>query len=828
MDNKLLNLTIGALVHDIGKVIFRASNQDSQSHSLSGKNFFKEIYNEPEILDCILFHHKKDLKNAQIQEDSLAYIVYYADNIASGVDRREKEEKEEGGFSRYTPLKSIFNLMNNNTAQEVYNLQEAKEMNFPKKEAVSNEILYNKLFNEMKDGLKRITYDQNYVNSLIELLETYLSYVPSSTFKEEVEDISLYDHLKLTAAISACIYKYLKSKGQNSYKQLLYNKEKDFSKEKAFLMFSCDISGIQQFIYTISSKGALKSLRSRSFYLEIILEHIMDMMLDKFSLTRANLIYTGGGHSYALLPNTIEVKEEIKEIMKKINRWFLKHFETSLFIAYAYEECSANDLMNIPYERKPYINIFKQLSSKISKMKLARYDLEDIKFLNTNNSTYKGRECKVCSTINSIVDNGRFNEEYNVCENCNMLYKMSSRLIKDNTLILTSNSKIQEIDEVYLPIPSISDSENYMYVISEEKALELLKIREDKVLRLYGKNNLYTGLKYGCKIWCGTYYYALENKEMPTFEELANGAEGIKRIAVLRADVDDLGSAFVSGFTRKNKDDCEKYRYHTLSRTASLSRQLSMFFKYYINDILAGNIKDIKQFKLRKDEDSKEKKAVIVYSGGDDVFIVGAWDDIIEAAVDLRSAFLKYTGKTLHFSAGIGMFYSGYPISRMAKETENLEDCAKSIDLEKDAISLFGMEVTEHYEGKNVEYRQESNHTYKWDEFLKSVIDEKLRTVEKYFDVLNKEEEKRGMTLIYKLMSYIIEIKKDRINIARFAYLLGKMKPKNNNSDMELLYRDFSNQMYSWILNKKDRKQLLTAINLYVYLNRKETEKEVN
>jgi CRISPR-associated protein Csm1 len=54
------------------------------------------------------------------------------------------------------------------------------------------------------------------------------------------------------------------------------------------------------------------------------------------------------------------------------------------------------------------------------------------------------------------------------------------------------------------------------------------------------------------------------------------------------------------------------------------------------------------------------------------------------------------------------------------------------------------------------------------------------------------------------------------------------MKPKNNNSDMELLYRDFSNQMYSWILNKKDRKQLLTAINLYVYLNRKETEKEVN
>jgi hypothetical protein len=34
--------------------------------------------------------------------------------------------------------------------------------------------------------------------------------------------------------------------------------------------------------------------------------------------------------------------------------------------------------------------------------------------------------------------------------------------------------------------------------------------------------------------------------------------------------------------------------------------------------------------------------------------------------------------------------------------------------------------------------------------------------------------------------------------------------------------------MYSSILKKKDRNHLLTAINLYVYLNRKETEKEVN
>ena len=42
----------------------------------------------------------------------------------------------------------------------------------------------------------------------------------------------------------------------------------------------------QKFIYTITTKSALKSLRSRSFYLEIMMEHIIDTLLDKLHLSR--------------------------------------------------------------------------------------------------------------------------------------------------------------------------------------------------------------------------------------------------------------------------------------------------------------------------------------------------------------------------------------------------------------------------------------------------------------------------------------------------------------------------------------------------------------
>ncbi|MFR8860553.1 MAG: hypothetical protein ACLVH0_00415 [Coprococcus eutactus] len=79
--------------------------------------------------------------------------------------------------------------------------------------------------------------------------------------------------------------------------------------ESRFIIISMDLSGIQDFIYTIHSKDALKTLRARSFYLEIMMEHMIDTLLERLSLSRANLLYAGGGHCYMILPNTAAVKD---------------------------------------------------------------------------------------------------------------------------------------------------------------------------------------------------------------------------------------------------------------------------------------------------------------------------------------------------------------------------------------------------------------------------------------------------------------------------------------------------------------------------------------
>ena len=87
MENQGRKLTIGALLHDVGKLLYRTN--DGRSHSISGYEFLKEQgIEDEEILNQIKFHHGKMLAKAQIPDNDLSYITYWADNVAAGADRR--------------------------------------------------------------------------------------------------------------------------------------------------------------------------------------------------------------------------------------------------------------------------------------------------------------------------------------------------------------------------------------------------------------------------------------------------------------------------------------------------------------------------------------------------------------------------------------------------------------------------------------------------------------------------------------------------------------------------------------------------------------------
>lgn len=779
MIDRKAKLVIGSLLHDIGKVIYREGG-DKRNHSISGYDYLKEEakLGEKDVLECVRYHHAALLKNAKIEENSLAYIVYIADNIAAFADRREKENTDEHGFELSVPLQSIFNILNGNHQEWYYkpgDMDPNGEINYPtpEKQRFAKEF-YTKIHQRITDNLQGIDWNDEYVNSLLAVMEANLSYVPSSTAKAELADISLFDHVKFTAAVAGCIFDYVNAETLD-YKRILFDKEKEFYDKKAFLLCSLDISGIQNFIYTITSQNALRTLRARSFYLEIMMEHIIDILLELLDLSRANLLYSGGGHCYLLLANTEETVQKLENWKKKIKYWFLEHFQNELFIACAYIPCSANSLRNIP--EGSYSEMFRGVSEQLSRSKIHRYDAKEIIWLNNRVAEDYTRECKVCKQIGHVNEQG-------ICPLCSKIQKLSNDVLYSDFF-----SVVLEEEGNGLPLPG-----GYLLLADQKESLRKRMEQDPYFVRAYAKNAMYTGKHVATKLWVGDYTTG------ETFEKFAEKADGIKRIGILRADVDNLGQTFVAGFEGK---------YATLSRTAALSRQLSIFFKFYIRSILNAG-----EYHINGGKEIRARKATIVYSGGDDVFIVGAWNDIIELSIDLQQKFKKYTQKTLSISAGIGIYECSYPIAAIADETGESESESKRMP-EKDSVTLMNDGKT-HFIGET----ELGDGTYTWSDMYTKVLEEKYRTIQNFLG----EIDERGMSFLYRMLE-LIRNQEDKINFARFVYLLSRLEPEKEGEKKEN-YRKFSKKMYEWVQSEKDCRELKTAINIYAYMHREKGEQK--
>ena len=219
-----------------------------------------------------------------------------------------------------------------------------------------------------------------------------------------------------------------------------------------------------------------------------------------------------------------------------------------------------------------------------------------------------------------------------------------------------------------------------------------------------------------------------------------------------------------------------------------------------------------------------ERKVHIIYSGGDDVFLAGTWDDIIETAVDLRHAFCRYTNGKLTFSAGIGFFKPSFPISQMARKTEELENYAKQ-NPGKNSVSLFGQVVR--YKDQETEERTAR---YTWDEFEQGVCREKLRFLETHFDLKEDARSNRlfaGKGALYRMLGLMRGAEENHLNLARFAYVLARMEPRRGENNKLGCYHEVRNQFYQWYQNSQDRQQLITAIELLVYRKRDKQDKGV-
>lgn len=658
----MLKLRFASLLHDIGKFWQRTWDYPDKNHSELGAIFAKEN-GLAEVEDIILNHHSP----SSAKDKHLAEIIQKADWISS----KERKETEESKEVRKEPLQSIFSIVDIGKGKKdksdgwfyrLYPLDLKKEVVFPaddKSIAMGGKTLdhlYRNLWNKgFLSEIDKVVVKKNksFFLTLYNLIHKYTSYIPSAAWKSE-PDISLFDHLRTTCGIAECLYK---TKG----------------KEK-FLLLGGDISGIQGFIYDIFSpdeaqEGMSKRLRGRSFYLSLLTETLAHYILNSLNLTTSNLLWCGGGEFRVLLPDDDEVKENLSKIKKDINSLLFQKFNGKLYLALEYVVCDGDSLQN------SFPQLLEDVVHKLSIEKQRKFlEIFDKNLF----EKYPSRNvCRICGK-----DIGGEDERF--CDDCIRQEEIGGLLPKTQYLleINCDGGKIEY--ETSLEFPELKIY--WKLETDEMKVIEFLQRLEperDKIdsIVVYRLNDTDFLTKRLCgyvndsdmPVALGFKFLGnitpFDGRKVLSFSEIAEKSEGIDLLSVLRMDIDDLGAIFAMGLRIPG--------YATMSRVATLSRLLDLFFSGYLNKIC---------------EEYKEDDVplhYITYSGGDDLFIVGPWDKIMELALKINDEFRRYTCGNPNFTLSAGVFNlkPKFPIGMAANLAGEKLDRSKILG--KDSITVF-------------------------------------------------------------------------------------------------------------------------------------------
>jgi len=657
-------------------------------------------------------------------------------DLAYHYSASEREDIDDTQEVNETPLISLFSkivLEGNDKVSEKYiplnklSLDGESFNNLKptdKKEAIKKQNSTsrdNSLWDEFNSEFELIQNKTDF-NTLLALLKKYASTMPSAAYKSK-SDISLYDHSKTTAALAVSRY--------------LFNRDGDVKLTQTndlncYLAIEGDISGIQKFIFKISSpqeaqSGMSKRLRGRSLYLTLLCDAIATHIAEELELCEANILFCGGGRFTIIGPNTKTAKEKLAEIKSKLNKFFIDEFNAELYLALVSIECCGDDL-------DKFGQITRKLSNKLNEDKKHKFsdNLDDV--FNFDEEIKYDDLCSVCGMPYDCKSDEK------TCDMCESHEKLGQNSVNAKYMIKcidisedvfnNDNYKgiyiIRPIKIGYYFIKNDSKLVDTINGLSKKcKQVEVIKLNDTNFLNLANyefNDNVSFSFSFMGNTVPNLGRFADNHKYMPLyFEHLAKISNGANKLGVLKMDVDNLGLIFSEGLKKSYDENLG------ISRVSALSSQLDMFFSGFVNNI-ASEFKvyskvfdedkfDKKELEIQNDnEEIKESVFVyklkygcelsddeadklkdyeiptihINYSGGDDLLVLGPYDDIIKFAQELRNTFKIWTASnpSINLSGGINIVSPKFPIGKAAITSEEYLDAAKSCG--RDKITLFG------------------------------------------------------------------------------------------------------------------------------------------
>ena len=521
-----------------------------------------------------------------------------------------------------------------------------------------------------------------YLESLLLLLQRYAWCVPA------LPDVSLYDHSRMTAALAVC----LKDQSEEMLKALEGDLEQ--STEPVALLVGGDISGVQDFIYTITSRGATSALRGRSFYLQLLTEALSRYVLRELDLPVTNLIYQGGGNFYLLARPSDAAR--LGEIQRQISWRLLAHHRGELYLALEGAPLAARDFFAGRIAAQWDALRRRQQQAKQRRFAELGAELAQL-FVPQGMGGDESGECSVCGREHpDIAADAETNTRK--CQPCRDFEALGKDLRQASYLWL------REVPPTSLPETPLSVKPGgwqaalgtFGLEAGVSARVEMLPQPDAGVQLVLALNDAAVrDLAPGPRTVVGRRLLVnvtptltradidalrdrqLDAKELAElhpdtvkpFSVLELQARGTKRLGVLRMDVDNLGLLFSEGFGKAA----------TLSRVAALSFAIGVYFEGWVGQLA---------------ERANRKHGDVlysIYSGGDDLFFVGAWDVVVELAREIRVDLGRFAAghPGIHASGGIALVGGKYPLYQAAADAGEAEHAAKAHP-GKDAVTFLG------------------------------------------------------------------------------------------------------------------------------------------
>ncbi len=774
----------------------------SQVLDLDYDQFMQSREVDDNLINLAIYHHNP--------HSELQALIQMADWWSSGLDRRktsltwERDSVKYGGNAyRKRRLETLFQNISikygkrrSRYAYDLFPLSLNKSNIFPREleEDMTDEILtdkYKELYEQFIKEFKKVPNKnpRAFLDTLDCLLQKYTWCIPSST--QGMSNVSLYSHLKTTAGLAACIYEFKKEKeamGQvNDYFDYHQeNRNRLVLKSGCPVLLTCiDISGIQSFIYNISSNKAAVSLKGRSYYLHLLMDTVIGEVLknNDINLSKLQVIYSSGGKAYLFLPNTTKVKNALDGIESALLRALWDIHKDSLYVCigtvpFRYDFQMVDDKYKsriIAEEDNKEVEVdmgelWKLASEAAARKKHRRFEQvitndENGIFTELFGENNKGIELKEPEFYDAVTGAPVYevgkslegDDGLKISENTEKQVQLG-RVLKDVDFVFSFTQK-HKFEEYYtdsrlkLSIRPLelstgyhlfddenladNDAEFRRIVSSSDVHCSAINRTDFMSLAMKGDN-----ASYGYSFYGGNKQPENSKNERKTFHDLVKKDGKDTKLGILRMDVDNLGTIFIKGLESSLK---------TFSAYATLSAQLDLFFSGYINII--------------REKEKYKDYISILYSGGDDVFAVGRWDLLLDFGIEVRTAFKEFTTHNPDFDLSTGFVRTGakFPISKGAAIAGDAESNAKNFTRfihdndenkgNRAAINLFGESVGWEEWEKVEQYK----------ELLNSIIDQgggksilhRLQSMKLMKDAQNTPGTERDYSYVWRTLYYL-------------------------------------------------------------------------